>query len=65
MIIILSVLDILSIIQLEGQWKRAGWGLTVKFLSLRLDTCVTLISAFNLADLGMITTFLLLSMFQT
>lgn len=55
MIMILSIWDILSIIQLEGQWKKGpSWGLAVKFLPRRVDVCVNLFSAFNLADLSMI-----------
>lgn len=46
----------LSIIHSDGCWKMGpGWGLTVRFLSLRGDVCVALLSVFNLADLIMIT----------
>lgn len=54
--IIFCIWNIWSIIHLDGCWKKGpGWGLAVRFLSLRGNVCVTLLSVFNLADLSMIT----------
>lgn len=61
---ILSVLDILSIIQLEDHKEKTWLGHHNQFLSLRVDICFTFISAFNLVDLGMISNFPILSMCQ-